>query len=225
MGIRAIMGFENYFRVSCFCKCMARVLVCFLLVSVVAGCTLKQTGVQLDTALSPIDGQPASYLLLVMGEEGDMPYNLLQTSILVLDEDKSQGLAVSFYDNFAKTTGVDIRDAKGPATAYVVALRPGTYYLRGLTSAFSESGFIRSYPSFSASDIPIQLEPGKAVYLGHYRARCPAEEGSPACRFVRYDRLEQDIALFKAKQPNLPAIEKLELRGLDRAVPFTQLPN
>lgn len=194
---------------------MIRVFALLTLLLGLAGCH-SMSPIHIDEELTPNAGSGVAY---VVGVVGIWPkaVNTAQEQMLMIRQRGSDNFATArLHNEFYARTPRDVRETgHGIGTLFVMPLKPGRYELYNLR--FDRGSSV----SWSREDftIPFQLEAGKAYYIGDFRAGC-VTPGQSTCLFLHSDHLERDSALVRAKYPQVPGLQRLDLPNLYSATPF-----
>ncbi|MCW2290015.1 hypothetical protein M2262_000065 [Pseudomonas sp. BIGb0408] len=170
--------------------------------------------IDIDKSLRPAEGGATSYLVGVVGVWPDAKYSPHEQSILLRQKGGGGSASARLRNNVHLRTTRDIRDGRrGIGTLFVMPLKPGRYELYNVLFRRGDgTGWKRE--DFS---IPLQLEPGKAYYIGDFRAACI--DLNARCSFIHSYHAERDQALVTSKHPELPPLQVLELKHMDGAYP------
>lgn len=194
---------------------LLRNLYCALIFLNLAGC-YSLSPIDIDKNIRPAKDGATSYLVGVVGVWPDTKYSLHEQSLLLRQKGGGGSASARLRNNVHLRTARDIRDGRrGIGTLFVMPLKPGQYELYNVKFFRSEGLTAWKREDFS---IPLQLEPGKAYYLGDFRAACIDYEGH--CSFIHSYNLKRDQALTTSKHPELPPLQQLELNHMDGAYPI-----
>lgn len=191
-----------------------------LMVSLLAGCAVKEHSAQLSDRVTARAGEPVSYLVGSIGPDSEMPAPQQYQRLLFRQRGSEWGAAAAYTNHGVRQTPQDIEEGQGRASVFVMALKPGDYELYD----FQFFSLVNTgYGTYSTSQmakekfvIPLRLQPGKAYYIGEYRSRCLT---SKVCLFIQRDRQARDEGIARAQVPQLPSLQYLQL-PLERAKPF-----
>ncbi|SHN03518.1 hypothetical protein SAMN05216288_0338 [Pseudomonas punonensis] len=194
---------------------LLRNLCCALLFLNLAGC-YSLSPVDIDKSIRPAKDGATSYLVGVVGVWPDAKYSLHEQSLLLRQKGGGGSASARLRNNVHLRTPRDIRDGRrGIGTLFVMPLKPGQYELYNVLFKRSEGTTAWRREDFS---IPLQLEPGKAYYIGDFRAACIDYDGH--CSFIHSYNLKRDQALTTGKHPELPPLQQLELKHMEGAYPI-----
>ncbi|TBU80337.1 hypothetical protein DNK06_10575 [Pseudomonas daroniae] len=194
---------------------LLRNLCCALLLLNLAGC-YSLSPIDIDKSIRPADGGSTSYLVGVVGVWPGTKYSLHEQSIQLRQKGGGGFASARLRNNVHMRTPRDIRDGqRGIGTLFVMPLKPGRYELYNVLFKRSNGPTVWKREDFS---ITLQLEPGKAYYIGDFRAACI--DYNAHCSFIHSYDVERDQALTARKHPNLPPLQRLELEHLEGAYPF-----
>lgn len=170
---------------------------------------------EIDPALQAEPGEPVSYLVGVVGVWPDAAYAAHEQNILIRRRGGDAMASARLLNRVYARTKRDLRETnKGIGTLFVMPLKPGMYELHNVLFRW------RSAPRWAKEDfsIPLPLEPGKAYYIGDFRAACMISRNS--CIFLHSSHLQRDQALVRAKHPELPELTPMPLKHLESAYPL-----
>lgn len=178
-----------------------------------SGCySLSPTAI--DRELAPRKGESVSYLVGVVGVWPDSAYGAHEQSILIRRPGEQASASARLVNRVSTRTKRDLRETKrGIGTLFVMPLKPGRYEIHNVLFRW-QSSTRKSRKDFS---IPLLLEPGKAYYVGDFRAACM--QVRTLCTFLHSSHLERDQALVRENYPELPALQPVELEQMESAFP------
>lgn len=193
---------------------MNRIFVISLLLLCLNGChTLSPADI--PESLKPDKSSGVSYLVGVIGIWQNAVYTAQEQKILIRRRGDDEFVSPRLLNLFYARTPRDVRETwHGIGTLFVLPLKPGRYEIYNV---FFERGSVKTWKREDFS-IPLDVEAGRAYYLGDFRAGCINSQGR--CMFLHSDHLQRDTALVRAKYPEVPELEPVELKGLDGAYPF-----
>ncbi|OLU16539.1 MULTISPECIES: hypothetical protein [unclassified Pseudomonas] len=192
-----------------------RNLFCALLFLNLAGC-YSLSPIDIDKSIRPAKDGATSYLVGVVGVWPDAKYSLHEQSLLLRQKGGGGSASARLRNNVHLRTPRDIRDGRrGIGTLFVMPLKPGRYELYNVLFKRSDGTTTWKREDFS---IPLQLEPGKAYYIGDFRAACL--DYNARCAFIHSYDIKRDQALVTSKHPELPPLQLIELEHLDGAYPI-----
>lgn len=180
-----------------------------------AGC-YSLSPIDIDKSIRPAEGGATSYLVGVVGVWPDAKYSLHEQSLLLRQKGGGGAASARLRNNVHLRTPRDIRDGRrGIGTLFVMPLKPGRYELYNVLFKRSNGTTAWRREDFS---IPLRLEPGKAYYIGDFRAACI--DYNARCAFIHSYNLKRDQALTIGKHPELPPLQQLELEHMESAYPI-----
>ncbi|MGC5702807.1 hypothetical protein J4P02_21620 [Pseudomonas sp. NFXW11] len=194
---------------------MIRPLVLLAALLALSGCySLSST--KIAESMSP---DPQSGVAYVVGVVGIWPkaVHTAKEQMLMIRPRGGDGFASArLYNEIYGRTPRDVRETwHGIGSLFVMPLKPGRYEIynlhfdRGNATSWSREDF----------SIPLELEAGKAYYLGDFRAGCLSASGAK-CVFLHSDHLERDAALVRAKYPQVPSLQRVDLEKMEELTPL-----
>lgn len=199
---------------------MIRLFAVLTLLLGLSGCySLSPT--QIDDELAPSADSGTAYLVGVVGIWPKASYAAQEQMLLIRKRGSDEFASARLHNEFYARTARDVRETgHGIGTLFVMPLKPGRYEIynvrfdRGRSVSWSREDFT----------IGMQLEAGKAYYIGDFRAGCVSPTDS-TCLFLHCDHLERDAALVRARYPQVPGLQRLDMPNLYTATPFIREEN
>ncbi|MFI7799278.1 hypothetical protein PSFL_03480 [Pseudomonas sp. DD1] len=192
-------------------------------IALLTGCAAKSP-VVVSEPLQPAAGGPVAYLVGSIGPLGrDNAYT--NQRILLRQRGSQYGAAAWWgHAEVAHTPkdieavhGSDKQALPGEASIFVMPLKPGAYEFYDFQFFWNGSnGGFRSIQAREQFLVPMELEAGKAYYIGEFRSRCL---GVSACLFFHDDQQPRDEVIARRYTPGLPSLQPLNL-NMAPAFPF-----
>jgi hypothetical protein len=200
---------------------MIRVVSLLTLLFALSGCySLPSTHV--DDELAPTADSGVAYLVGVVGIWPKAAYTAQEQMLMIRPRGSDDFATARLHNQFYARTPRDVRETgHGIGSLFVMRLKPGRYEIYNLR-------FDRGTQRFWSREdftIGMQLEAGKAYYIGDFRGGCLSPTLGAGCVFLHSDHLERDAALVRANYPQVPALQKLDLPNIDTATPFIREEN
>ncbi|WP_181427858.1 hypothetical protein [Pseudomonas mosselii] len=200
---------------------LLRALACVLPFALIAGCGPVSPAI-VSEPLQPAAGGPVSYLVGSIGPAAEDDAYTHQR-IKLRKTDTQENAAAVWGNGLVGNTPSDIKGAPvgehyskpGVASVFVLPLKPGHYEIYDTEFYWpgDDNLSINAKRKFS---VPMDLEPGKAYYLGEFRSRCLQRM---LCFFSLRDQRARDEVIARRYSPNLPTLEVLSL-DMKPAFPF-----
>lgn len=185
-----------------------------------SGC-YSMSPTHIDDELKPTADSGVAYVVGVVGIWPKTRFSAKEQMLMIRKRGSDDFATARLYNEFYARTERDVRETDhGIGTLFVMPLKPGRYEIynvrfdRGQSVTWSREDFT----------IGMQLEAGKAYYLGDFRAGCLIGV-QPSCLFLHSDHLERDAALVRAKYPHVPGLQRLDMPNLDSITPFIREEN
>ena len=199
---------------------MMRFFVVLTVLLGLSGCySLSPT--QIDDELSPTADSGVAYLVGVVGIWPKAKFGAHDQMLMIRKRGSDDFATARLHNEFYARTERDVRETgHGIGTLFVMPLKPGSYEIynvrfdRGQSLSWSREDFT----------IGLQLDAGKAYYIGDFRAGCLLGRDM-TCLFLHSDHLERDAALVRAKYPQVPGLQRLDMPNLYTATPFIREEN
>lgn len=185
-----------------------------------SGC-YSMSPTHIDDALNPSAGSGVAYVVGVVGIWPQARYGAQEQMIMIRKRGSDDFATARLHNEFYARTARDLRETgRGIGTLFVMPLKPGRYEIYNVR--FDQGRSL----SWSREDFTIgmELEAGKAYYLGDFRAGCLIGRSMP-CLFLHSDHLERDAALVRARYPQVPGLQRLDMPNLYTATPFIREEN
>lgn len=195
-------------------KKTVRNILCITLMTLsLAGCHSLPSA-DVPVSMRPSTGSDVSYLVGVVGIWPDAVYTAQEQKLLIRQRGGNDVVSPRLLNTFYARTPRDVREHwHGIGTLFVLPLKAGRYEI---FNVLFERGSVRTWKREDFS-IPLELEAGKAYYVGDFRAGCIDSQGS--CAFFHSNHLQRDAALVRAQHPEVPELQQVELKGLEGAYP------
>lgn len=185
-----------------------------------SGC-YSMSATYIDDELSPTADSGVAYVVGVVGIWPKAKFGAQEQMLLIRKRGSDDFATARLHNEFYARTERDLRETgHGIGTLFVMPLKPGRYEIYNVRFDQGQS------VSWSREDftIGLELEAGKAYYLGDFRAGCLIGRGT-SCLFLHSDHLERDAALVRAKYPQVPGLQRLDMPNLYTATPFIREEN
>ena len=197
------------------CDLMIRPLVLLSALLALSGCySLSPT--KIADSMNPDPQSGVAYVVGVVGIWPQALYTANEQMLLIRPRGGDGFATARLYNQFYARTPRDVRETwHGIGSLFVMPLKPGRYEIynlhfdRGNATSWSREDF----------SIPLELEAGKAYYVGDFRAGC-LSAGGAKCIFLHSDHLERDAALVRAKYPQVPSLQRVDLEKMEEATPL-----
>ncbi|UXY50980.1 MULTISPECIES: hypothetical protein [Pseudomonas] len=177
------------------------------------GCYSMPT-TSVPASYEPTATSGTSYLIGVVGIWPDAYIAAEEQKLLLRQRGGHEFASAQSLNGWFVRTPRDVHDrSRGIGSLFVMPLKPGRYEL---FNVWFDTGRTRSWSREDFS-IPLNLEAGKAYYIGDFRSACIIVGN--ACTYFHSRHPERDLALARAAHPELPSIEELDLKYLDGAYP------
>lgn len=185
-----------------------------------SGC-YSMSPTHIDDELSPTADSGVAYVVGVVGIWPEAKYGAHEQMLMIRKRGSDDFATARLHNEFYARTARDVRESgHGIGTLFVMPLKPGRYEIYNVRFDQGQS------VSWSREDftVGLQLEAGKAYYIGDFRAGCLIGR-STSCLFLHSDHLERDAALVRAKYPQVPGLQRLDMPNLYTATPFIREEN
>lgn len=200
-----------------------RITLFFLIFFALGGCHSLSPYQSGGAKLGKVGDPDTAYLIGAVGISGSSLAKPEQARLYVRERGKEGFFNVGIFNDWKLKTEFQIQEADGSkATLFAIPLKAGQYELYNVSFHFGQS-WIMARETFS---VPLELEPGKAYYLGDFRADCKPYPSTRrryqlayACRFVRHLALDAQQSLLQRSYPHLPPAVEID-KAMGPAAPF-----
>lgn len=194
---------------------MIRPFVLLAVLLALSGCySLSPTKIAKNMNPDPQSG--VAYVVGVVGIWPKAVHTANEQMLLIRPRGGDGFASARLYNEIYGRTPRDVRESwHGIGSLFVMPLKPGRYEIYNL---HFDRGNAKSWSREDFS-IPLELEAGKAYYVGDFRAACLSALGAK-CVFLHSDHMERDAALVRAKYPHVPSLQRVDLEKMEQATPL-----
>jgi len=199
---------------------MIRLTAVLTMLLALSGC-YSMSPTHIDDELQPTADTGVAWLVGVVGIWPKAEFAAQEQMLMIRKRGSDEFATARLHNEFYARTARDVRETgHGIGTLFVMPLKPGRYEIYNVR--FDQGRSV----SWSREDftVGLQLEAGKAYYIGDFRAGCLIGRNSN-CMFLHSDHLERDAALVRAKYPQVPGLQRLDMPNLYTATPFIREEN